>query len=355
MATAAEISQPPSVNTLEQTMALQFDTITQSAAEANPSAKLPATALASPVEAKGHEDDFALLRRYSGFGDPQAFAQIVQRYAGFVYATCLRVIGDGSRAEDLSQETFFRLMRRPHEVRQNLGGWLHRTATHLALDCLRSESSRHRREIAYTRDCDHEASSWSELSPCVDQALTEMPEELRILLVSHFLLGKSQAQLAAEMGQSPSTISRRMHHALDELRLHLRLKGVYALPAALAALLCHVTARQVPASLVRELGKMTMYSGATAAARTAQFGSPDPVRHPPSPKFFSGKLSPPLILAFAAMIGMWILLQLANSWFSTRPPVDPEPQSHLKSAPASAMVIQHASFAGFGNQQASAP
>src|SRR6516162_10143478 len=84
------------------------------------------------------EDDFTLLRRFASFGDPQAFAQIVQRYANFVYATCLRVIGDGSRAEDLSQETFFRLMRRPHEVRQNLGGWLHRTATHLALDSLRS-------------------------------------------------------------------------------------------------------------------------------------------------------------------------------------------------------------------------
>jgi RNA polymerase sigma factor (sigma-70 family) len=344
MATAAEISRPLSVITLEQTMALQFDTITEPAAPSAPA-----------IESEAREDDFALLRRYSGFGDPQAFAQIVQRYAGFVYATCLRVIGDGSRAEDLSQETFFRLMRRPHEVRQNLGGWLHRTATHLALDSLRSESSRHRREISYSRDCDHEASSWSELSPCVDQALTEMPEELRVLLVSHFLLGKSQAQLAAEMGQSPSTISRRMHHALDELRQHLRLKGVYALPAALAALLCHVTARQVPASLVRELGKMTMYSGATAAARTAQFGSPDPVRHPPSPKFFSGKLSPPLILAFAAMLGMWILLQLANCWFSSRPPVDPDPQPRLKSAPASAMVIQHASFAGLPDQQASAP
>src|SRR5579872_1760788 len=184
------------------------------------------TPVPSP-ETNNTPDDFELLRRFAGFGDPQAFAQIVQRYANFVYATCLRVIGDGSRAEDLSQETFFRLMRRPHEVRQNLGGWLHRTATHLALDSLRSETSRRRREITYTVECDHEASTWAELSPCVDQALAEMPEELRTLLVSHFLLGKTQAQLAAEMKQSPSTISRRMHQALDELRQHLKLKGVY--------------------------------------------------------------------------------------------------------------------------------
>jgi hypothetical protein len=232
-------------------------------------------------------------------------------------------------------------MRRPHEVRQNLGGWLHRTATHLALDSLRSETSRKRREIVYTRECNHEASSWAELSPAVDQALSDMPEEFRNLLVNHFLLGKSQAQLATDSGQSPSTISRRMHAALDELRQHLRLKGVYALPAALAGLLCHVAARQAPASLVHELGKMSMVSGANAAARAAQFGSPDPIHHPPSPKIFSRIFSPPTALAFVGMLGALALLHfLGLLWGSgaTRP-IQPEEQPHQKSKTAIALVI----------------
>ncbi len=169
MSTTAEISPIPSVNGMEQPMALNLAPILDR----------PISHAQPPRDTEPPQDDFALLRRYAGFGDPQAFAQIVQRYASFVYATCLRVIGDGSRAEDLSQETFFRLMRRPHEVRQNLGGWLHRTATHLALDSLRSENSRKRREIVYSRECDHDASSWAELSPVVDQALIDMPEELR--------------------------------------------------------------------------------------------------------------------------------------------------------------------------------
>jgi RNA polymerase sigma factor (sigma-70 family) len=327
MSSASEILGWLAVNRLEQPMSLDLQTIPQPTHPA--------------LEPDVREDDFTLLRRYAGFGDPQAFAQIVQRYASFVYATCLRIIGDGSRAEDLSQETFFRLMRRPHEVRQNLGGWLHRTATHLALDSLRSESSRRRREIVYSRECDHEASSWAELSPSVDQALSDMPEDLRTLLVQHFLLGKSQAHLAAELGQSPSTMSRRMHGALAELRQHLRLKGVYALPAALAALLCHVAARQAPASLVRELGKMSMISGATAAARTAQFGSPDPLRHPPSPKLMSRMVSPPMVLALIGMIGALILLQLIGGlWGSgAAHPAEPEQQPNLKSKPATAMVV----------------
>jgi len=57
------------------------------------------------------EGDLELLHRFAGWSDPDAFAQIVQRYAPCVYATCLRVLGDVARAEDASQETFYRLMR----------------------------------------------------------------------------------------------------------------------------------------------------------------------------------------------------------------------------------------------------
>jgi RNA polymerase sigma-70 factor (ECF subfamily) len=299
----------------------------------------PQTVLApgQPELSSVPEDDFVLLRRFAGFGDPQAFAQIVQRYAGFVYATCLRVVGDNARAEDLSQETFFRLMRRPHEVRQNLGGWLHRTATHLSLDSLRSETSRRRREVTYTLEQDHEASTWAELSPSVDEALAEMPEELRLLLVNHFLLGKTQAQLAAESGQSPSTICRRMQQALEELRRHLRLKGVFALPVVLAGLLLHTSARQAPASLLSELGKMTMLTGATAAARAAQFGSADPFHHSPLPRVNFRAVSVPLVLALAGMIAMLLLIEFAGSWWSNRTAPQPETPITLKSAHALAI------------------
>src|SRR5580658_179854 len=148
------------------------------------------------------EDDLQLLRRWTDRGDAEAFGRIVQQYAGCVYSTCLRILGDSGRAQDASQETFFRLMRSPNQVTQNLGGWLHRTATHLALDILRSETSRRHREIVYADENKHEASTWAELSPCVDQAMTELPEELRTLLVEHYLMGRSQVELAERTGLS---------------------------------------------------------------------------------------------------------------------------------------------------------
>jgi len=81
-----------------------------------------------------------------------------------------------------------------------------------------------------------------------------------------------------------------------------------------------------------------MYHGATAAARTAKFGSADPYNHPPGQSIASHIFSP-MALAVVGMVGAAILLQLIASWLSwgAARPVEPEP--HLKSQQASAMVI----------------
>jgi RNA polymerase sigma-70 factor (ECF subfamily) len=282
------------------------------------------TATSSPQPRNGKsvdtflDPDLELLHRFGNTGDPAAFAQIVQRYVSVVYATALRIVGDSARAEDVSQETFFRLMRRPHEIHLNLGAWLHRTATHLALDAIRSDGARRKREINYSQDChQREASTWSELSPCVDQAISELPEELRVLLVRHFLLGKTQAQLAVEMRQSPATISRRMQQGLEELRRRLRLKGVYALPAALAGLLCHVAARQAPATLLHELGKMTLFTGAASAAKAASIHAARArvFRLTGSDRVLAKFLNPNVVMAFVGMAGAALILQfLTGAW-----------------------------------------
>src|SRR5271170_4402994 len=159
------------------------------------------------------EPDLSLLRRFTETGDRGAFAEIVRRYAGVVYAASHRILGDEARAQDVSQETFFRLMQRPKLVTQSLGGWLHRAATHLAIDAKRSDLSRRNREKTYwmarEKEGGHEP-QWEEVSPYVDQALNELPEPMRTLLVRHFLQGTPQADLAAEADASPATISRKI-------------------------------------------------------------------------------------------------------------------------------------------------
>ena len=222
------------------------------------------------------EPDLILLRRFAD-GDEEAFAEIVRRYAGLVFSVCRRVLGDRAWAEDVAQETFFRLMRSRRQVSQSLGGWLHRAATRLAVDALRSERSRRRREatVAAERQAEADAARedeqaadglrWTDVSPLIDEALAEIPDEPRDLLVRHFLGGVPQADLAAEYGTSAPTLSRRMRSAIDLLRQALERKGVTLLPSAvLPLLLCAGTgAEAAPAALVTALGKMAMISGGT--------------------------------------------------------------------------------------------
>jgi RNA polymerase sigma factor (sigma-70 family) len=95
------------------------------------------------------QGDIALLQQFAQQGDADAFAQLVKRHAGLVYHTSLRILRDRARAEDVAQETFYKLMRHPQKVNHCVGAWLHRAATRLAFDALRSESARHNREQAY--------------------------------------------------------------------------------------------------------------------------------------------------------------------------------------------------------------
>jgi len=213
-----------------------------------------------------------LLYRYCQQGDEEAFAEIVRRHAGLVYATCQRVLNNPAKAQEAAQETFLRLIRKPHAVSKSLAGWLHHAAAQLAIDMVRSEASRTHREAEHVRDMQllkarevKETTRWADVSPLVDECLSEMPQSARELLVAHFLDGRSQQELAEDMRTSSSTISRQMKAALEVLREKLKHKGVWVAAGLLPVLFANHAAEAAPASLVGELGKMAMISGRAPA------------------------------------------------------------------------------------------
>jgi RNA polymerase sigma factor (sigma-70 family) len=213
--------------------------------------------------------DLILLNRFRDEGDQEAFAEIVRRYAAAVFSTCMRILGDKARADDVSQETFFRLSQKPEAVKQSLGGWLHTAATRLAIDAVRSEASRAQREAKYEPRPPSQSVQWSEVSPHVDQALAELPDELRSLLVRHFLQNVSQCLLAGELRTSPATVSRKIKAGVELLRAQLQKKGVCVAAAMLVVLMREHGAQAAPAELMMELGKITMLSGGKPAGVVA--------------------------------------------------------------------------------------
>ncbi|HWE96857.1 MAG TPA: sigma-70 family RNA polymerase sigma factor [Tepidisphaeraceae bacterium] len=217
------------------------------------------------------DNDLVLLRRFTERGDQAAFSEIVRRYAGMVFSVSRRILNDRARAEEVSQETFYRLMTRPQSVSQSLGGWLHKAATRLAVDEQRADSARRRREAQVAAEMREEGPAgddgprWADVSPHVDEALSALPEDERELLVRHFLRGEAQADLAAEGGTSAATLSRRMKSAVDLLRRELRRRGVDVAPALLPVLFARHAIEATPHALLTELGKMAMVGGSHGA------------------------------------------------------------------------------------------
>lgn len=214
-------------------------------------------------------NDALLLQRYCKNGDPEAFSQIVQLYAGIVYGACRRIVRDSDLAKDIAQDTFFQLLRNASDVSGSLAGWLHSVATRKAIDVVRRDSARKVRESEYSSGKLQEAESWDEVSPYVDEALGQIDEALRQVLVKHFLEGLTMRETAERMGCSHATVSRKVDAGLDSLRAILKKRGVIVAAISLGVLMTQNAAQAAPAALMAELGKMSLAAGSGAAVGTA--------------------------------------------------------------------------------------
>ncbi|OHB62840.1 MAG: hypothetical protein A2Y77_16780 [Planctomycetes bacterium RBG_13_62_9] len=218
------------------------------------------------------ETEAILLKRFAGSGDAQAFAEIIRRHAGLVYGAALRILTDVDRASDVAQETFLQLAKDAGNVTGSLPGWLHRVATHKAIDEVRRDISRRHRERQYVAGEPREAVGWRDISPHVDVALRELHPELREILIQHFLQGRTTREIAAARGTSQATISRRIGLGVEQLRVKLRKRGIIVAVGALSVLLGDNAVQAAPLPLLMELGKMAMVGGAVAGTASAGTG-----------------------------------------------------------------------------------
>src|SRR5712671_2969891 len=91
--------------------------------------------------------------------EPQALAELYDRYGRLVYSLVLRVVRDTGIAEDLVQETFLRVWNRVQGFDAQKGSispWLLAVARNRAIDYLRSAGGRERNAMEL-EETDHPA------------------------------------------------------------------------------------------------------------------------------------------------------------------------------------------------------
>ncbi len=237
------------------------------------------------------QSDAVLLDKWRAQSDADAFAELLSRHASMVYGACLRVVRNPGIAEEVAQECFLELMKGPRGI-QCIGAGLHTVATRRALDRVRAEGRRAERERSYAAALDtakeHE---WDDTREYVDEAITALPDELRVPIVLRFLEGHTHEAIAEELALSRSTVRSRIDKGIDVVRENLVKRGVVLSVAALSTGLEGLEAVAAPPALLSELGRRALAMRSAPTFLSAAAGAKYAVA--------------PLLLAGVVLAGAW--------------------------------------------------
>ncbi|HKG15606.1 MAG TPA: sigma-70 family RNA polymerase sigma factor [Pyrinomonadaceae bacterium] len=180
-------------------------------------------------------EDAELLRAVAR-GDESAFARVYDRYSPILLGLMLRILRSRAEAEDVLQEVFLQVWQRAHSFDSGRGRaftWLVTLARSRAIDRLRSVGSRERAARASAEDAPTESgpTEWAdaaavraERAEAVRDALAELPDEQRQVLLLAYLEGMSQSEIAAAKNQPLGTVKTRTRSALRKLGESLRVR-----------------------------------------------------------------------------------------------------------------------------------
>jgi RNA polymerase sigma-70 factor (ECF subfamily) len=185
--------------------------------------------------------DEELVERLGG-RDLAAFEVLYDRYGDLVYSVSLRVVGDTYVAEDVTQDVFLRLWRRPDQFDVRRGRfvtWLLSVARNRSIDHRRSQSRRLRRETVPVdededvlpagddRDDPAFAAVLADERAAVRIAMLVLPPEQRLAIQLAYFGGLTQQEIANRLGQPLGTVKTRIRLGMQKMRAALeeRRKG----------------------------------------------------------------------------------------------------------------------------------
>lgn len=156
-------------------------------------------------------------------GDQHAFERLYRENLGRVYALCLRMTGDRTDAEELTQEAFVRAWQKIGSFRGEsaFSTWLHRLTVNLVLTEFRSRARR-RERVSLSDDLTaHDAPARSEAPRervDLESAIASLPEGARHVFVLYEIEGYKHEEIASMMGIASGTTKAQLHRARKLLR-----------------------------------------------------------------------------------------------------------------------------------------
>ena len=178
-------------------------------------------------------------------GDPDAFSKLYALHKRRVYTLCLRMLGNVSEAEDMTQEAFLHLFRKIGSFRGEsaFSTWLHRLTVNLVLMQLRKKglnlvsARRDHQPLRRRRPKRDFGSRDQQLAGSVDRvtlerAVSSLPPGYRMVFVLHDVEGFEHNEIASMLECSTGNSKSQLHKARLKLRELLRNPEQFALPAS---------------------------------------------------------------------------------------------------------------------------
>lgn len=171
-------------------------------------------------------EDESLVRRLKN-RDPEAMAEVYDRYGRITYTLIFRIVRNTAAAEDLVQETFLRVWNRVHGFHQDrgaLGPWILAVARNRAIDYLRSLDARMAR---HATDLDERPELFVHSEQDILSfdharqlrgAFEKLTPNQKMAIELAYFEGLSQSEIAGRMKQPLGTIKTWVRTALRTLR-----------------------------------------------------------------------------------------------------------------------------------------
>src|SRR5258708_30780757 len=170
--------------------------------------------------------------------DPAAFESLYRLHSRRIYALCLRMLGNISEAEDLTQEAFLQLFRKIHLFRGEsaFSTWLHRMTVNLVLMRLRRKAPPQvplevATELSGANGQSFRKIGRADLSldgsidrVCLERAVAQLPACYELVFELHDVQGYKHTEIAEMLERSVGTSKAQLHRAHKRLRGLLREK-----------------------------------------------------------------------------------------------------------------------------------
>lgn len=183
-----------------------------------------------------HLSDEKLIRKVKQ-GDVTAYQTLYDRHGSQLLGFCIKIVNDQAQAEEIVQETFWRVWDSAHSFNHTRGtfpSWLYRIARNLAIDTLRQRHYTVEESLDATETAEkhliaeHDVAEATWLSLQQEQvhlALAELPAEQKDVINWIYFQGKTRREIAQAENIPFGTINTRAKLALDKLRRALQAQG----------------------------------------------------------------------------------------------------------------------------------